>query len=198
VWDSPGRDGSTTRPRRSGRVVHAADGPQPPFVASLLPLAVRAGALAFGGLAVRRVGPDSGRGPAAAVRARPERVRAPPRPALPTAMRHETGLPQPWASRRVERGRGDAQGEGIREAPLAGYRTGRFVLAARHGWRAVLRCSGLPSAGGEAPRWISGRDCPPTSLLHACWGAAPRCRRGDRVRPAQGDRLLPAAGAGVP
>jgi hypothetical protein len=92
VWDSRGRDGSTTRPRRSGRVADAADGPQPPLVASLLPLAVRAGALAFAGLAVRRVGRDSGRGPAAAVRARPERVRAPPRPALPTAMRHDTGL----------------------------------------------------------------------------------------------------------
>ena len=49
--------------------------------------------------------------------ARPERVRG-----------HASGrgngyapqrrLPQPWASRRVEQGRGDAQGEGSREAPL--------------------------------------------------------------------------------
>jgi hypothetical protein len=37
-----GRDGPTTRPHRLGRVVDAADGPQPPLVASLLPLAVRA------------------------------------------------------------------------------------------------------------------------------------------------------------
>jgi hypothetical protein len=37
-----GRDGPTTRPHRSGRVADAADGPQPPLVASLLPLAVRA------------------------------------------------------------------------------------------------------------------------------------------------------------
>jgi hypothetical protein len=42
VWDSPGRDGATTRPHRSGRVIDAADGRQPPLVASLLPLAVRA------------------------------------------------------------------------------------------------------------------------------------------------------------
>ena len=39
-------------------------------------------------------------------------------------MRHDTALAQPWASLRVERGRGNAQGEGSRKAPLAGYRTG--------------------------------------------------------------------------
>lgn len=50
LWDSPGRDGSTTPPHRSGRVVDAADGPQSPLVASLLPLAVRAGALALAGV----------------------------------------------------------------------------------------------------------------------------------------------------
>ena len=42
VWDSPGRDGSTTRRHRSGRVIDAADGRQPPLVASLLPLTVPA------------------------------------------------------------------------------------------------------------------------------------------------------------
>ena len=60
LWDSPGRDVSTTPPHRSGRVVDAADGPQSPLVASLLPLAVRAGALALAGV---------GRGP---VTARPD------------------------------------------------------------------------------------------------------------------------------
>jgi hypothetical protein len=39
-----------------GRVVDAADGPQPPLVASLLPLAMRAGAPAFAGLAGIRKG----------------------------------------------------------------------------------------------------------------------------------------------
>jgi hypothetical protein len=50
------------RPHRSGRVVGAADGPQPPHVAaSLLPLAVRAGALAFAGLArLARAAPPNG------------------------------------------------------------------------------------------------------------------------------------------
>jgi hypothetical protein len=46
---SPGRGGSTTRPHHSGRAVDAADGPQPPLVASLLPPPVRAGAHAFAG-----------------------------------------------------------------------------------------------------------------------------------------------------
>ena len=51
-----------------------------------------------------------------------------PRPFLPPAMRHDTGLAQPWASRGVERGRGNAQGEGVREVPLAGHCTGGSYL----------------------------------------------------------------------
>jgi hypothetical protein len=56
LWDSPGRDGSKTRPYRSGLGHTRADGPPSPPVASLLPLAVRAGALAFAGLVGIRKG----------------------------------------------------------------------------------------------------------------------------------------------
>jgi hypothetical protein len=119
VWDSPGRDGSTTRRHRSGRVIDAADGPQPPLVASLLPLTVPA----------------------------PRVKRA--RPALPMQCARTT-LGPTWASRRVDRGRGDAQGEGSREAPLGwASHCGRFVSAARQGWGAVLRVSGRGGAGAD-------------------------------------------------
>ena len=96
--------------------------PQSPPVASLLPLAVRAGALAFAGL----VAGSRERTRRRCTRTTRARV-GPPRPALPTAMRHDTGLAQPWASRRVERGRGDAQGGEPRGA-LAGHRTGGSYL----------------------------------------------------------------------
>jgi hypothetical protein len=44
----------------------------------------------------------------------------PPRAAYQRRCATTRGLPQPWVSRRVERGRGDAQGEGSREAPWLG------------------------------------------------------------------------------
>jgi hypothetical protein len=77
-------------------------------------------------------------GPGTAVRARPERMRG-PRPALPTAMRHDGACPNLGRGVALNDVGVDAPGEGIREAPLAGHRTGRLVFAARHGWRAVVR-----------------------------------------------------------
>ena len=79
------------------------------------------------------------------------------RPCQP-AMRHDAGLAQPWASRRVERGRGDAQGEGEPRGAPSWASHWRFVLAARHGRRAVLRLLGPPSARSscETPRWKLG------------------------------------------
>jgi hypothetical protein len=70
-------------------------------------------------------------------------------------------LPQPWASRRVERGRGDAQGEGIRKAPLAGYRTGRFVLRlATDGGPFCVCAAHLPQTSAAKRRaGPPGKDC---------------------------------------
>jgi hypothetical protein len=79
-------DGSVTRPYRSGLGRTRADGPPSPLVASLLPLAVRAGALAFAGLAGIRKG--TRRRCTRTTRTR----EGPPRPALPTATRHDTAL----------------------------------------------------------------------------------------------------------
>jgi hypothetical protein len=107
VWDSPGRDGSTTRRHRSGRVIDAADGPQPPLVASLLPLTV----------------------PAPRVKGRVRRCQW---------QCARTTLGPTLASRRVDRGRGDAQGEGSREAPLGG---------ASH-WK--VRICGSPGMAGRS------------------------------------------------
>jgi hypothetical protein len=71
-------------------------------------------------------------------------------------------------------------GEGSREVPLGWASHWRFVLAARHGWRAVLRLLGPPSArsGCEAPRWIFGEDC------RVAWiGAASKSPPAARKRP---------------
>jgi hypothetical protein len=135
-----------------GWVVETAEGARPPLVASLLPLA-------WGLARPRSPGPPGvGKAPAAAVRARPEGVRGRRVWSLPTATRHDTALPQPWASRRVERGRVMPRGRGAERRPSWASHW-RFVLAARHGWRAVLRVLGPPSARSscEAPRWSWGR-----------------------------------------
>ena len=129
----------------------------------------------------------------------------PSSPALPTAMRHDTALPQPWASRGVERGRGDAQGEGEPRGAPSWASHWRFVLAARHGRRAVLRLLGPPSARSscEAPRWSWGRTVrvggnarpgapiPLRSVGHREYHpAATAARTMDRDRPDDLERAL--------
>jgi hypothetical protein len=95
--------------------------------------------------------------------------------AWPTAMRHNTGLAQPWASRRVARGRGDAQGEGIREATLAGHR-----------WK--VRTCGSPRMAGRSAcvearrerRSSLGQTGPPALRAAFLRGALARERTGRR------------------
>ena len=153
--------------------------PQSPPVASLLPLAVRAGALAFAGL----VAGSRERTRRRCTRTTRARV-GPPRPALPTAMRHDTGLAQPWASRRVERGRGDAQGVGAERRPSWASHW-RFVLAARHGRRAVLRL-----LGNEHSPCVRER-----TRVKRLPGRQPRVRTNGRVLLAVA-RRVPTAVAG--
>lgn len=137
-----------------GWVVDAADGPQPPLVASLLPLAVWAGALAFAGFAGsrgwdHRCGTRTTRRREGVAASGLANGNAPRRGASPNLGRRvalqEVGV-MPW-------------GRGAERRPSWASQW-RFVLAARHGWRAVLRVLGPPSArsgGRAAPRWSWGR-----------------------------------------
>jgi hypothetical protein len=206
-------DGSVTRPHRSGLVVDAADGPLPPLVASLLPLAVWAGALAFAGLA------GVGEGDPPPLRARTTRTREVGRRVrpLPTAMRHDTGL-CPNLGRRValKRGRGDAQGEGIREAPRLGIAlegsylrpprmAGRSACwahlrqagcAALDLWKGLSRCMDRGSEQVAARRaQTPARQAHTTERLH---GRQPRvrmnwarARRSCQARPESSPRRSP-------
>jgi hypothetical protein len=112
------------------------------------------------------------------------------RPCQP-AMRHDAGLAQPWASRRVERGRGDAQGEGSREAPLAGHRTGGRTCGSP-------RTAGRSASVGPTFRALQLRGAAldlggRTVALHGCLlGAqARRVRRGTPAAASLGIRSVP-------
>jgi hypothetical protein len=96
------------------------------------------------------------------------------RPCQP-AMRHDAGLAQPWASRRVERGRGDAQGGG---EPRGALSWAELDVVA------VYTAAGSDGESGNAPH----RACP----------AAPRQRRvtGPRSRARSRGQLLQARRAG--